>query len=220
MKARVNLGLAALAGSCCALATAGCGQGAQKREGQKLVNASVLSQTAPLSDRLVKQAEVDAASDSRAERTFLQLWSLLQFQAWDQAEQLFEPGLRDTLGASLLAQALENDVLVWQSTKPRIVSVRLANGTATISFLSRDEQGGVLPSAISFAGSPGRWRVSYFGLINPAIARTAEQRAQARVDPLATKPSPEAIAAANDAAKLQGNYLERKLAAGGKRPKP
>jgi hypothetical protein len=217
--ARVALRLAVLAASCCALAVAGCGEGAQKREAQKLVNASVLSRTAPLRDRLVEQTEIDAASDSSAQRTFLQLWSFLQYQAWDQAEELFEPGLREKLGASLLAQALENDVLVWQSTKPHIVSARLAGGTATISFLSRNETDAVVPSAISFAGSPGRWRVSYFGLLNPAIARTAEQRVQARVDPLATKPSPEAITAADRAAKLQGDYLERKLAAGGKRAK-
>jgi hypothetical protein len=218
--ARAALRLAVLAGSSCALVAAGCGEGAQQREARKLVNASVLSRTAPLRDRLVEQSEVNSASDGRAERTFLQLWSLLQFQAWDQAEQLFEPGLRETIGASLLAQALENDVIVWQATKPHIVSVRSVGETVTISFLSRNEKNEVIPTAISFAGSPGRWRVSYFGLLNPAIVRTTEQRVQARVDPLATVPSPQAITAADDAAKLQGDYLERRLVQGGKRTKP
>jgi hypothetical protein len=217
---RARPGMAVLAGLLCALIGLGCGRSAQNREAQKLVNASVLSKTAPLNDRLVRQSEVKSASDDAAVRTFLGLWSLLQFQAWDRAEQLFEPGLRDTIGASLLAQALENDVVVWQSTRPRIVSASVAGGTATISFLARNEKDEVLPTAISFEGAPGRWRVSYFGLLNPAIARTAEFRVQARVDPLATKPSPEAIRAADDAAKLQGDYLERKLAAGGRRATP
>ena len=156
--ARERVRFAVLAGLSCALVGVGCGKGAQDREAQKLVNASVLSRTAPLSDRLVKQSEVSSASDSHAVGTFLGLWSLLQFQAWDQAEQLFEPRLRDTIGASLLAQALETNAIVWQSTKPRVVSTRVAGGTATISFLSRNEKYEVVPTAISFGGAPGRWR--------------------------------------------------------------
>ena len=217
---RQSLRIATLAGLSCTVIGVGCGNSAQTREAQKLENRSVLSKTAPLSGRLLKQSEINSASDSAAVRTFLQLWSVLQFQAWDQAERLFEPELRDSIGASLLAQALENNAIVWQSTKPRVVSTRVAGGTATISFLSRNEKYEVVPTAISFGGAPGRWRVSYFGLLNPAIARAAELRVQARVNPLATKPSPEAVRAADNAAKLQGDYLERKLAAGRTRAKP
>jgi hypothetical protein len=195
------------------LLIAGCGSSAQKREAQQLENASVLSKTAPLGDRLVKQSEINSASDTDAARTFLQLWSLLQFEAWDQAEQLFEPGLRSAIGASLLAAAFENDLVVWQSTKPQIVSARVAGATATISFLARNEQGNVLPTSISFGGAPGAWRVSFFSLLNPAIARTTEAREQARIEPLGTKPSPEAVRRADSAANIQGAYLERKIAA-------
>jgi hypothetical protein len=172
-----------------------------------------LSKTAPLGDRLVNQSEISSTSDTDAARTFLQLWSLLQFEAWDQAEQLFEPGLRNAIGASLLAAAFENDLVVWQSTKPQIISARVAGTMATISFLARNEQGNVIPTSISFGGAPGTWRVSFFSLLNPAIARTADQREQARIEPLGTKPSPEAIRRADSAATIQGSYLERKLAA-------
>jgi hypothetical protein len=191
----------------------GCGSSAQKREAQKLENTSVLSKTAPLGDRLVKQSEISSTSDTDAAQTFLQLWSLLQFEAWDQAEQLFEPGLRGAIGASLLAAAFENDLVVWQSTKPQIISARAAGRMATISFLARNEQGNVIPTSISFGGAPGKWRVSFFSLLNPAIARTTEQREQVRIEPLGTKPSPEAVRRANSAATIQGAYLERKLAA-------
>ena len=198
---------------------AGCGRSAQNREARKLENASVLSKTAPISDRLVKQSQISSAPDTAAVRTFLQLWSLLQFQAWDQATQLFETGLRNTIGVSLLAQSLESNLAVWQATQPRIISARVTGNTATVLFLARNEQEKLIPTAISFGGAPGHWRVSYFGLLNPAIARTAEFRAQAQLDPLATKPNPEAVRQANDAAKLQGKYLERRLA-GGARGKP
>jgi hypothetical protein len=202
------------------LLIAGCGSSAQKREAQKLENASVLSKTAPLGDRLVKQSEISSASDTDAAQTFLQLWSLLQFEAWDQAEQLFEPGLRHAIGAALLAAAMENDLIVWQSTKPRIISARVARKTATISFLAGDEQGKVVPTAISFGGAVGTWRVSYFALLNPAIARATQQREQARIDPLGTKPNAEAVRQAYKASKIQGIYLERKLGAPAKPAKP
>ena len=192
---------------------AGCGSSAQKREAQQLENASVLSKTAPLSDRLVKQSEINSTSDTDAARTFLQLWSLLQFEAWGQAEQLFEPGLRSAIGASLLAAAFENDLVVWQSSKPQIISARVAGTMATISFLARNEQGNVVPTSISFGAASGTWLVSYFSLLNPAIARTTEQREQARIEPLGTKPSPEAVRRADSAANIQATYLERKLAA-------
>jgi hypothetical protein len=203
-----------------ALILAGCGSSAQNREARKLESVSILSKTAPLGDRLLQRSEINAASDSAAVRTFLQLWSLLQFQAWDQAEQLFEPGLRSIIGASLLAQAFENDLAVWPSTKPRIVSANVVPGTATITFLARNEQGDVMATAISFGGAPGKWRVSYFGLLNPAIARAAQFRAQVQLDPLGTKPNAEAVRQGDNAANLQGIYLERQLAAGGARAKP
>src|ERR1700704_5453151 len=70
-----------------AVVALGCGSGEQKHQAQQLENASILSGTAPLSKRLVKQSEIESPSDSAAQRSFLQLWSLLQFGAWDQAEQ-------------------------------------------------------------------------------------------------------------------------------------
>jgi hypothetical protein len=208
----------ALAVVICSL-LAGCGEAAQKRQAQKLESASILASTAPLNDRLVKQTEINSASDGSAVRTFLRLWSLLQFGTWDQAEQLFEPGLRSVISPSLLAQAFEFDQVVWQSTKPRILSAGLASGIATISFLARNEQGDVTPASISFGGAPGRWRVSYFSLLNPAIARAAQYRVQVQLDPLGTKPNPEAVRIGDNAATLQGVYLERRLAAA-RRGKP
>src|SRR5437016_6200778 len=73
---------------------AGCGSSAQQREAQNLERLGIVSNTAPLSQRLVTQAEVNAASDAAAIRTFLHMWSLLQFAAADQVETIFEPELR------------------------------------------------------------------------------------------------------------------------------
>lgn len=190
---------------------AGCGSSALKHEAQKLESARILSSTAPLSDRLIKRSEIESASDTAAVRTFLHLWSLLQFGSWDQAEQLFEPGLRNTIGASTLAQALELDLIVWQGTKPNIITAGVTHGEATISFFARNEQGSVIPSSISFGGAPNGWRVSYFSMLNPAIQRAVQLRVQAQLEPLGTKANAEAVRQGADAAALQGIYLEHRL---------
>ncbi|MEA2199940.1 MAG: hypothetical protein QOI89_536 [Solirubrobacteraceae bacterium] len=195
---------------------AGCGGAAQTNAAQKLERASIVSKSAPLAERLVKQSEIEAASDTAAVRSFLQLWSLLQFQSWDAAEQLFEPGLRDAIGPPLLAQTLEGGLIIWQATKPRIVSAQGSAGTATITFLARDEQGNVVPTSISFGGAPGNWRVSYFPVLNGLIQRTVQLRVQAQLDPLGTKPNAEAVRQGHNAANIQSTYLERKLHAASK----
>jgi len=192
-----------------AVLVAGCGSSAQSHNARQLENASILSGTAPLSERLVKQSEIESASDTAAVRTFLQLWSLLQFQAWDQAEEVFQPGLRSTIGPSLLAEALAADVIVWQATKPHIVTTRAIDSKARITFLARGETGAVIPTSISFERTNGSWLVSYLPLLDWALQRTAQTQAQARIAPLATKPSAEAVRQGFAASVLQSTYLER-----------
>jgi hypothetical protein len=196
---------------------AACGSTTQTHVAQKLESASILSKTAPLSQRLVNQSEIDSASDTSAARTFLRLWSLLQFQSWNSAEELFEPGLRGAIGPSLLAETLEGGLIIWQGTKPRIVSARDSGGASIVTFLSRDEQGNVVPTSISFGGTPGNWRVSYFALLNGLLQRTVQLRTQAQLEPLGTKANAEAVRQGDNAATIQSTYLERKLHAAGKR---
>lgn len=189
----------------------GCGDSAQKREARSLESASILSDTAPLEQRLIKPSEIAAAPDSAARRTFLQLWSTLQFGAWDRAEQFFEPGLRSTIGPALLAEGLEQYLLIWQATKPRIVTAKVSGETATIAFLARDEKDHVVPASISFTRSAGAWLVSYFSLLDGALQRAAQLTTQAQLEPLGTKPSAEAVRKGNAAAGLQSTYLESRL---------
>lgn len=205
---------AACAFAAVALTAAGCGGAAQKREEQKLEGKSILSKTAPLADRLIKSKEVQSASDAAGVRTFLRAWSLLQYEAWDEAVSLFEPGLRNLLSPALLVASLENDIAVWQATKPQIVKANVSGAIATISFLARNEQNAVVPTSVALGGSPGAWRIAYLPLLNPAIGRTQEMRVQSQVDPLATKPSPEAVRDAENASNVQAVYLERRLRAG------
>jgi hypothetical protein len=188
----------------------GCGESAQKREARALEGASILSDTAPLEQRLIKPSEIAAAPDSAARRTFLQLWSTLQFGAWDRAEQFFEPGLRSTIGPALLAEGLQQYLLIWQATKPRIVTAKVSGETATITFLARDEKDRVVPASISFTRSAGAWLVSYFSLLDGALQRAAQLTTQAQLEPLGTKPSAEAVRKGNAAAALQSSYLERR----------
>jgi hypothetical protein len=193
----------------------GCGEGGQTVQAQRLQSSSIVSNTTPLQDRLVKSSEIGSASDNDAVQTFLQFWSLLQFQAWDQAVELFQPGLRNTIGASLLAQALSQDLIVWQGTKPRIMSAATTGSTALIRFLARNEQDKVTPAAISFEGAPGSWRISYFSLLDGAMERAVQLRTQAQIEPLGTKAAPEAVRQGLAASRLQSTYLERHRSAVG-----
>jgi hypothetical protein len=189
----------------------GCGDSAQKREARALEGSSILSDTAPLQKRLIKQSEIAATPASAAQRTFMSLWSTLQFGGWDRAEQFFQPGLRSALGPATLAEALEQYALIWQGTKPRIVTARVSGKTATITFLARNEKDGVVPASISFVRSDGAWQVSYFSLLDGALQRAVQLRVQAELEPLGTKPSAEAVRQGNAAANLQSTYLERQL---------
>jgi hypothetical protein len=198
----------------------GCGDSAQKREAQRLEGASILSSTAPLSQRLIRQSEIQAAPDSAAQRTFLRLWSTLQFGGWDQAEQFFQPGLRNTIGIAVLAQGLAQDSLIWQATKPRIVTARVTGQKAAITFLARDEKDDVVPASISFESTDGVWLVSYFSMLDGAVQRAVQLRLQAQLEPLGTKPSAEAVRQGNAAAALQSTYLERQLRSAGAKGQP
>lgn len=190
---------------------AGCGSGTQKHQAQRLENLSILSATAPLGDRLVKRSEVDSASDKNGVRTFLQLWSVLQYRAWDQAVAMFQPGLRDAIGPALLTGALAGDIIVWQATKPQIVSATVTNGTALIRFVARDETDNLLPASISLQRTEGSWHVSYFSLLDGALQRSVQLREQAAIEPLATKAAAEAVRQGNAAGSLQSAYLERQV---------
>jgi hypothetical protein len=202
---------ATLAVALAATASVGCGNSAQRDEARGLESASILSDTAPLEKRLTKQSEISGASDTAAQRTFLQLWSTLQFGAWDRAEQFFQPGLRDAIGPALLARALGQYVLIWQGTKPRIVTAKVSGDTATIAFLTRDEKDHVVPASISFTRSNGAWLVSYFSVLDGALQRAVQLSVQAELEPLGTKASPQAVRKGDEAATLQSTYLERQL---------
>jgi hypothetical protein len=198
---------------CCSLALGGCGTSAQKREARALEAGGVLSNTAPLDERLVTASDINSASDKYGVRTFLQLWSLLQYGAVDRALVLFEPELRKTIGTTLLAQALETDLLIWQGTKPHVVSAGGSTTTATITFQARDETDKLLPGSVTLRGGEGRWRVAYFSPLNFALQRTVQLRVQATIEPLATKPSPEAVRQGDAASAIQTTYLEHLLRA-------
>ena len=202
----------ALALACAsAILLAGCGSSGQKQQARQLEGASILSSTAPLSERLLKQSEVDAASDTDGEQTFLRLWSLLQVQSWDRASEFFMPGLRDLIGENLLTEALASDAIVWLADKPHILYARAAGGGAVVAFLARSETGTVIPASVSFERSAGSWHISYFSLLDPALQRAAQSRAQAQIEPLATKPAVEAVRQGANALHLQGAYREQVL---------
>jgi hypothetical protein len=203
----------ALAGACAGvMLLGGCGdKGAQQNQARALGNASVLSKTAPLADRLISESEIARASDAAAVQTFLRLWSLLQYQAWTRAADLFQPGLRKAVSDALLTQALSGNLLLWQSSKPVIRSAEVVKGVALIRFLTRNEAGQVVPTSISFERGRAGWLVAYFPALDFALQRAAQLRAQGVIEPLATKPSAAAVRQGADALLLQSTYRERLL---------
>lgn len=194
-----------------AFALAGCGGSSQKHEAGALEEAGLLASTAPLAARLIHQSEINAASDKNGQRTFLRLWSLLQYGAVDRAELLFAPDLRRAIGTALLAQALSSNQLIWQGTKPHIVSTSESGTSVTILFQARDETDKLLPGSITLRGGEGHWEVTYLSLLNFALQRTVQLRVQASIEPLATKPNPEAVRQGDSASAIQTTYLERLL---------
>jgi hypothetical protein len=206
-----------IAGLAAAACVTGCGNSAQNLEAQKLGNVSVLSSTEPLPSRLVKQSEIAAASDTAAVRTFLLLWSRLQYQSWPAATELFEPGLRSTIGESNLTQALAADVIVWQGSKPGVTASRVSGNTAVIEFLARDEKNNLMPSSITFRRSLGRWLVAYMSILDTALQRSVQTRVQAAIEPLATKPAVEAVRQGYAALGFQSDSLQREIAAEARR---
>jgi hypothetical protein len=209
-KLRSRLTAVAAAAACVAL-LAGCGASAQNREARALEAAGILSNTAPLGERLITQSQINAASDKNGARTFLELWSLLQYGAVDRAVVLFEPELRHVIGTSLLADALDSGQLIWQGTKPHIVSSSGSATTVTIMFQARDESNRLLPGSITLRGGEGHWRVAYFSPLNFELQRAVQLRVQANIEPLATKPSAEAVRQGDAASAIQTNYLEHLL---------
>jgi hypothetical protein len=192
--------------------TSGCGESAQNKEAQQLENVSVLSSTAPLQSRIVKRSEIDAASDTYAVRTFLQLWSRLQFESWPAALELFEPGLRAAVGDSNLTQAFKAYTLLWQGSKPGVVNKRVNGNLATIEFVTRDEKNNLTPSSITFRRAGAGWLVAYMSLLDSALQRSVQTRVQAAVEPLATKrPAAEAVRQGFAALVLQSNYFQKEL---------
>jgi hypothetical protein len=196
---------------------AGCGESAQNKEAQQLENVSVLSSTAPLQSRIITQAELNAVPDGEAVRTFLVLWSRLQFESWPSAVELFEPALRDTIGDSTLVQALAADLAVWQGSKPGIINKRVTGASATIEFIVRVEKDQLSPSSITFKRSGKGWLVSYMSLLDSALQRSVQTRVQAAISPLGTKPAAEAVRQGYSALGLQSTYLQRELAAEARR---
>jgi hypothetical protein len=195
----------------CAAIVAGCGTSSQNREARQLEAGGVLSRTTPVGERLVAPSEISAASDRYGVRTFLHFWSLLQYGAVDRAELLFAPDLRHLVGAELLGQALASNLLIWQGTKPRIVAANGSATSVTIMFQARDETDKLLPGSITLRGGEGRWQIAYFSLLDFALQRAVQLRVQANIEPLATKPNPEAVRQGDAASAIQSTYLERLL---------
>jgi hypothetical protein len=189
----------------------GCG-GSADDEAREVRTTSVIADAKPVKASLLTPSDVQSAPRGSAKRAFLQYWSNLQFQAWMAAAQAYEPGLRRFIGQDVLIRALANQTAVYGSSRPQIVSASRSGDRTLIRYFRVGEKG-KLPSSSSWTvDSAGTWHIAYDSLLDQALADLRQLEVQQATAPLAQKPVPAAIRAANRARKLQSEYAAKRAA--------
>jgi hypothetical protein len=200
-----GLVIALLAG----LVLAGCGS--EDSTARKLRQETVTDTAALLRKNLVTEDDIRREEAGSPRQALLRFWSTLQYKAWWDATGFYEPGLRDAVGAPTIADGLKYQEAFWRGTRPDIRTVR-ADGRdrQTVEFLA--DAGGSRPEAFSvtWERAGGRWLIAYDSMLDRAVRSAVQEAAQMRIDPLATRPAPEAVREGIAAAQRQSDYLARR----------
>ncbi len=188
----------------------GCGGGTDD-EARELATRSILEDPPPLKEALVSRAQIEEAPPGSAEREFLSLWSTLQYQAWADAVVTYSPALRRALGEDQLVEALKGQAAYFRAVKPRLRQTLRNGDRATIRYVITDVSGNDVPRSASFIRTADGWKVFYDPFIDGALNESVQRSTQMSIDPLARKPSKQALSAGVGASRLQSQYLKRVL---------
>ena len=190
------------------LALGGCGGGAT-REARQLSGIGILEKTSPLGRSLVRQSDIDKASDASGVKTLRKFWLALQYQDYESATGFFYPKLADFVGISQLGLALKSEAALWSSTKPDVVEATTTGNTARVIFVVRNLQSNATPVTIAFRKLGTVWEINYFTLLDEALRSWAQQRVQSQYAPTSQQVSKQALAAATQALQIQSEYLQK-----------
>jgi len=183
----------------------GCGGGA-KDEARELRAQSIISDPQPVSATVLTAKDLAHYKAGSVERAFSEYWSALQFEAWRTAASYYEPTLRTYIGDDLLLPALEGQAGIFLSNRPVISQVEHLNGETLVKYILRDTGKNETTRSMAWRRVQGKWRIVYDAFLDRALAESRQLEVQAQVDPVAQKPSPEALRAAGQARRLQSKF--------------
>jgi hypothetical protein len=195
-----------LAAMASALALGGCGSAAGKRVTQQLAQHSIAPAVRGLPSATITNSEIQAAPSGSPSRAFLSMWSDLQWQSWPGALSYFPVGMIDYIGGADVLQAFEFNAALYRTSKPKIEEQSTTAGRATIRYVLMGKTPAV-PMSIVWTKVEGRWMVYYDAELNGVLASWAQVQTQQALDPTATTPSAQALAAGARLEGAQSRYL-------------
>jgi hypothetical protein len=192
-----------------ALLLPACG-GSADDEARRVQTTSVIAKNDPVKKYLVTQAEIEHEASGGVRRAFLEYWSALQFQGWNEAAKTFEPGLRRYVGTDALIRALANQGGSYRSSRPDIQYTTTRGNSALIRYFRVGADAPVATSISWTREGSGRWLISYDPLLDQALGDARQLEVQQNTDPLAQKPSAAAVRAGTRARRLQSQYVAQR----------
>jgi hypothetical protein len=167
----------------------------------------------PEANNLVGQAELEKYPPDSAARSFLELWSDLQYQSWAEVAAYYSPGLRRFIGTEELVGAKKVDASTFPVTKPEIGRIK-EDGPETTIYYSMALPGGTRElGSTTWRKEGGNWEMIYDSRLDAELNQFARNRVEteehgAPSTEAGKAPSAAASRAGIEAAHLQSEYLE------------
>lgn len=191
----------------CALVLAACSGTAATHASQQLGQRSIASHVAPPSSSLVSTRDIASAPLASPRRAFLSLWSDLQWQALTSAISYYPTPLRDYIGSVTILQAFEFNAPFYRTSKPKIESETTNGAQVAVRYTLTGVNAPLVPTSITWTKVGGRWMVYYDPELDSALASWAQSETQQAINPAASTPSPQAVAAGIRLGGAQIRYL-------------
>jgi hypothetical protein len=166
---------------------------------------------------LVTQSAMARYPEGSVERTFLEYWSNLQFNAWADVAAYYDPGLRNFVGTSSLIAAKKTGSSVYPYLRPTIKETKTEDGLTTLYYTLSMEDGTTELASTSWRKVGSNWQLVYDSRLDGELSAVAEERIALAEsgESLATElpPSAKALQAGKAASLLQSEFLEKELKA-------
>jgi hypothetical protein len=166
--------------------------------------------TAP--SNVLRPAELTRYEEGSVERTFLEYWSDLQFQAWADVAAYYDPRFRDFIGTAALIDAKKVGATFYPSLKPTIERVTDGQEEASVYYSLRREDGTKELASTTWRRSDGGWRMIHDSRLDAELNQAAQERVQLTAGGgeagSTAEGSPEALRAGKAASRLQSLFLE------------